>query len=138
MRVRHRIGCLDDPGQRRNVGRLFVDLVVHVADQLFVGVDDGRHAHRALRFNAPGRCIDTREAVRIHLPARLDVHDAGCRPQAFGVLSDPQCRVGRALRLTGGRVPRDIDGFAPQRGVSAVPSILTSKRPNSMLRTAIS
>ena len=52
--VRHGIGRLHDSGQRRDIGRLLVDFVVHVADQLLIGVDDRRarawrHAARRAR-----------------------------------------------------------------------------------------
>ena len=66
MGVGHRIRCLHNAGQRSDVGSLLVDLVVHVTNQIFIGIDDRRHVHRAVRLNAPGRGVDTREAVRIH------------------------------------------------------------------------
>ncbi len=48
MGIRHGVGGLHDPGKRRDIHRLLEDLVVHVADQILVGVDDRRHAHRAV------------------------------------------------------------------------------------------
>ena len=66
MRVGHGIGCFDDARQRGDVCGLLVDLIVHVADQVFVGIDDRRHAHRAVRLDAPGGRVDARKPVRIH------------------------------------------------------------------------
>ena len=56
VRIGHRVGCPHDPGQRRDIDRLLIDLVVHVADQLFVRVDDGRHAHGAVRLDLARSC----------------------------------------------------------------------------------
>ena len=66
MRVRHDVGRLNDAGKHRDIGRLFTDLVVHVADQILVGENDDRHAHRALRIEPPSRRIDADEASRVH------------------------------------------------------------------------
>ena len=87
--IRHGIGRLYNPGQRRDIGRLFVDLVVHFADQVFVGIDDRWHPHRAVRLNAPSYSVDTREPAGVHLSALSYVHDATCRPHAVGFLRDP-------------------------------------------------
>ena len=92
MGVRHGVGRLHDAGQRRDIDRLLEDLVVHVADQLLVGVDDRRHAHRAVRLDAPRRRIDAGETSGIHGRSPLHVHDAGGRPQAVGVLGRPSAR----------------------------------------------
>ena len=48
MGVGHGIGCSDNARQRGDVCGLLVDLIVHVADQVFVGIDDRRHTHGAV------------------------------------------------------------------------------------------
>ena len=53
VRIGHGVTGLDDAGQGRDVDGLFVDLVVHGADERFIGVDDRRHAHGAVGFDLP-------------------------------------------------------------------------------------
>ncbi len=77
MRIRHHIRSLDDAGQHRDIDRLLVDFVVHVADEIFVSIDDCRDAHCALWLDAPGGFIDAREACRIHRRSPLHVHNTG-------------------------------------------------------------
>ena len=67
MGIRHHIRRLNDPRQGRDIGRLLVNLVIHVTDQIFIGIDDCRDAHRAVRLNAPSGFVDTGKAVRIHV-----------------------------------------------------------------------
>ena len=138
MGIGHGIGGLNDSRQRGHIGRLLVHLVIHVADQVLVGIDDRRHAHGAIRLDAPGRSIDARETVCVHLSAHSYVYDTACRPQAVRFPRYAQGGVGRALRLTGRRMPRHVDGSPHNVACSRVPSIVTAKRANSMLRTAIS
>jgi hypothetical protein len=54
------------PGRHRDVHRLVVDLIIHVAHQFFIGIDDGWYAHRAIWLDAPGGFIDTGKAAEIH------------------------------------------------------------------------
>jgi hypothetical protein len=70
VRVGHHISRLNDPGQRRDIHRLFVYLVIHVADQVFIGVDDRRNAHRTRGLDTPGRRINARETGSIHGQSR--------------------------------------------------------------------
>ena len=66
MRVGHCVGGFDDAGKRGDVGRLFADLVVHVADQGLIGEDDGRDAHRPGGLDAPRRGVDLRQTIGVH------------------------------------------------------------------------
>src|SRR6516225_1063320 len=45
----------------------------------------------------------------------LDVHDAGGRPSAVGILGDPQSSIGCPFRLAGRGMALDLDGLPPQR-----------------------
>ena len=53
MSIRHRIGRLDDAGQRGHVGHLLVHFLVHMVNQLFGSVDHTRHSHLAARRDVP-------------------------------------------------------------------------------------
>jgi hypothetical protein len=77
--VGHDVGRGDDARQRRYVCRLVVNLVIHAADEVFIGVDDRRHAHRPARLDAPGHCVDACETCGIHCSRRsLHVHHTAC------------------------------------------------------------
>jgi hypothetical protein len=80
--VRHGIRRPDDPRQGRDVGCLLVDLVVHVADEVFVGINDRRDQHSPVRLDTPRGGIDAREATGIHLSLRYTstTHPADQRP----------------------------------------------------------
>ena len=60
------------PGKHRDIHRLLEDLVVHVADQILVGVDDRRHPHGAVQLDSPRRRIDLGETSGIHDRAPLE------------------------------------------------------------------
>jgi hypothetical protein len=53
MRVRHGVGGAHDARQGGDIRRLFVDLVVHLADQRLVAIEDRRHAHLPRRLDMP-------------------------------------------------------------------------------------
>jgi hypothetical protein len=55
MRVGHRVGGTDDARQAGDIADLLEHRVVHLGDQAFVAINDGRDAHRALGFEAPFR-----------------------------------------------------------------------------------
>src|SRR5438067_183633 len=123
MRVGLDVGRGNYARKRRDICRLVVNFVIHAADEVFVGVDDRGHAHRAVALDAPGRLIDAREACRIHsLRPILDVDYAARGPQTVRVLGDAQCGIGCPLRLADGSMPLGIGGFAPQR--AAQPRVL--------------
>jgi hypothetical protein len=67
MGVGHGVDRAHDTGQHRDIGGLRIDLVIHVADEGFVGVDNSRNPHAAGGFDAPGRFIDACEASGVHL-----------------------------------------------------------------------
>ena len=121
MRVGHGIGGLYDPWKRRHIDGLLEDLVIHVADQIFIGVNDRRHPHRALRLNPPCRGVDLSKTSRVHVRPRLYVHYAAGRPGAVQVLGDSECRIGRAFGLAGGGMALHIDRLTPQRPCQPLP-----------------
>ena len=93
------------PGQRRDVDRLLVDLVVHVAQQRLARVDHRRHAHRALARDLP--LVVGRASRRGSVPSS-HVHHA---------LRDParRPRARRAASCRSRPSPRPPDGAAPRR-----------------------
>ena len=48
-----------------SIATLAAYLIVHVTDQILVGINDDWHAHRTLRLEPPGRRIDADEASRV-------------------------------------------------------------------------
>jgi hypothetical protein len=97
--VRHDIGGLNDSGQHGDIARLLGDLVIHVADEGLVGIDDGRHAHGAGRFDTPGRGINAGKATSVHGRLQLHVDHAARRPPAVGFPGHLERRIGGALGL---------------------------------------
>ena len=73
VRVRHGVGRLDDARQAGDVADLLAHLVVHLADQPFVGKDDRRHAHPAAGLDAPFAVRYPLQLTWIHLtrPPRI-------------------------------------------------------------------
>ena len=51
--IRHGIGGANDSWKGGNIDDLLADLIVHRADQTFLGVDDRGHAHRPGWLYAP-------------------------------------------------------------------------------------
>ena len=51
--IGHGVRRLDDAREHGDVDRLFVDLLVHVADELFAGINHRRHAHGAVGRDFP-------------------------------------------------------------------------------------
>ena len=109
MGIRHGIGSRHDPGKRCHIHRLLKDLVIHSPDQILVGINDRRHAHRA----ALRRGVDLGETSGVHGRSPLHVHDAGCRPCAVNVLGNFQRSISRAFRLAGRGVAIDVDRLTP-------------------------
>jgi hypothetical protein len=66
VRVGHGIGSVYDSGQGRDVHRLLVDLMVHVADERFARIDHRRHAHRPVHGNLPFMVGAPPEKARVH------------------------------------------------------------------------
>ncbi len=60
--VGHGVGRLNDARQGGDVGELFVDLVVHLADQSLIGIDHRRNAHFSERGDAP---LDLRHLLEL-------------------------------------------------------------------------
>ena len=52
--------------QQSAMRRIGVLMYIASADQIYVGIDDGQHAHRTARLDTPCCRVDAREAVRIH------------------------------------------------------------------------
>ena len=66
MGIGHRIGGSDDPRERCDVRDLFIDLLVHVANQRFAGIDHRRHQHLAVRRYVPFVWPSLLQQVEIH------------------------------------------------------------------------
>jgi hypothetical protein len=66
VRVRHRIGMIDDARQGRHVSHLLVNLVVHGFDQRTIGVNDRGHPHPALCRDFPGVCVTLGKQAEFH------------------------------------------------------------------------
>src|SRR5262249_12997607 len=117
---------------------LFINFIVHVADQPFVAIDNGGHPHRPVRVDPPGRFVDTGQAGKGHCrhPYTSTIQEAVQTPlSSFETLSAVQvaplgCQVG------GCRAPST--GSPTSVPWSRIPSIVPAKRENNILRTAIS
>src|SRR5690606_4560604 len=105
MRIRHRVRRPHDARQRGDVAYLRVALLVHLADERLVAIDDARHAHLAGGVYAPAVLGFALEQIQIHDGFPSDVHDALSEPRAFRRLRDAQARERRALHLDAGRMP---------------------------------
>jgi hypothetical protein len=66
MGIRHGVRGLHDSRKRCDVYGLLEDLVIHVADEVLVGVNNGPHPHGAVWLDPPRRGIDPGETSRIH------------------------------------------------------------------------
>src|SRR6185437_15751831 len=66
MRIRHRVGGIDDPRQAGDIADLLQDLVVHVGDQWLAAVEHRGHAHGALRLKTPLGRGDSQQTRKVH------------------------------------------------------------------------
>lgn len=84
MSVRHGVGRPYNTRQSGDVGDLLIDLVIYVADQVLVGVDDRGNVHAGDGRDAPfevGNALQFREVHLIWSPQAslgraLDIDDA--------------------------------------------------------------
>jgi len=74
MRVRHRIGGVDDTRQASHIADLLEDLVVHLGNQALVAVKHGGHAHLTLGIQTPFPIRNTVQSRQVHWFFRLFRH----------------------------------------------------------------
>jgi len=127
VRVRHRIGGAHDAGEARHVAQLLAHLVVHVAQQLGVGV---KHAGARI---VPSGSMTQRYSDSRRTPCRFkcgllgsDVDDALCRPRSIQPFATASSVSVAPLTSTAGAC-RSTSTLSPRATASSrSPSMRTS------------
>src|SRR3990172_5787638 len=114
MRVRHRIRRADDSGKAGDIGQLCEDLVIHVAQQGLIGVEDSGYTHGTGWLDSPPICRFTLQLADVHLALHVD--DTLGIPPAARLAGDAQFGVGCTLDLDRRLVALWYDGLACQCG----------------------